>query len=102
MMNRYLDEARLNDDRSACFQPSKTKYDSRPRAKGLSYTRPRELVLESFQGIVPDVSKIGTHSLRSGRAFADANAGVTDRLLKRLAWSWALQQRQRWLRQRFY
>ena len=51
-------------------------------AKGISYTRLRELVLESFVGIVPDLSKIGTHSLRSGGASAAANAGVAGCLLK--------------------
>ena len=32
----------------------------------LSYSRLRELVLEAFNDIVPDISTIGTHSLRSG------------------------------------
>ena len=32
---------------------------------------------------MPDIPKIGTHSLRSGGASAAANAGVPDRLFKR-------------------
>ena len=52
-----------------------------PRSKGLSYSRLRGLVLEAFKYIVPDISAIGTHSLRSGGATAAANTGV--RLFKR-------------------
>ena len=40
-------------------------------------------MLEAFKDIVPDISAIGTHSLRSGGATAAANAGVPDRLFKR-------------------
>ena len=40
-------------------------------------------MLEAFKDIVPDISAIGTHSLRSGGATAAANAGVLDRLFKR-------------------
>ena len=42
-------------------------------------------MLEAFKDtyIVPDISVIGTHSLRSGGATAAANAGVPDRLFKR-------------------
>ena len=49
-------------------QLSKTKCGYKPKSKGLSYSRLRELVLEAFKDIVPDISAIGTHSLRSGRA----------------------------------
>ena len=35
-------------------------------------------MLEAFKDIVPDISAIGTHSLRSGGATAAANAGVPD------------------------
>ena len=62
---------------------SKTKFGYKPRSKGLSYTRLRELVLEAFKDIVPDISTIGTHSLRSGGATAAANAGIPDHLFKR-------------------
>ena len=40
-------------------------------------------MLEAFKDIVPDISAIGTHSLRSGGATAAANGGVPDRLFKR-------------------
>ena len=40
-------------------------------------------MLDAFKDIVPDISAIGTHSLRSGGALAAANAGVPDRLFKR-------------------
>ena len=49
----------------------------------VALARLRELVLEAFKDIVPDISAIGTHSLRSGGATATANAGVPDRLFKR-------------------
>ena len=62
MMNRYLDKAQLIHD---------------------SHTRLRELVIEAFRGIVPDLARVGTHSLRSGGATAAANAGVPDRLFLR-------------------
>ena len=54
-----------------------------PSSESLSYSRLRELELEAFRYIVPDISAIGTHSLRSGGATAAANAGVPDRLFKR-------------------
>ena len=61
------------------FQLPKTKCGYEPRCKGLSCSRLRELVLEAFKDIVPDISAIGTHSFRSGGAIAAANAGVPDR-----------------------
>lgn len=49
----------------------------------LTYNRMRELFINAFQGIVPDISKYGLHSLRSGGASMSANMGVNDRLFKR-------------------
>ena len=40
-------------------------------------------MLEAFKDIVPDISAIGTHSLRSGGVTAAANVDVPDRLFKR-------------------
>ena len=40
-------------------------------------------MLEAFKDIVPDISAIGIHTLRSGGATATANTGVPDRLFKR-------------------
>ena len=66
MMNRYLDRAGLSCDSPLFCQLSKTKCSYRLRSKGLSYSRLRELILEAFRDIVPNISAIGTHSLRSG------------------------------------
>ena len=76
MMNRYLDKAQLSHDSPLFCQLTRSKYGYKARARGLSYTRLRELVIEVFRGIVPDLARIGTHSLRSGGATAAANAGV--------------------------
>jgi len=62
MMNRYLDRAGLSCDSPLFCQLSKTKCGFKPRSKGLSYSRLREL--EAFKDIVPDISAIGTHSPR--------------------------------------
>ena len=83
MMNCYLDRAGLSSDSPLFCQLSKTKCGYKPRSKGLSYSRLRELVLEVFKDIVPDISAFGTHSHRSGGSTAAANAGVPDRLFKR-------------------
>ena len=83
MGNCYLDRAGLSCDSPLFCQLSKTKCGYKPRSKGLSYSRLRELVLEAFKDIVPVISAIGTHSLRSGGATAATNAGVPDRLFKR-------------------
>ena len=62
MMNRYLERAGLSCDSPLFCQLSKTKCGYKPRTKGLSYSRLRELVLEAFKDIVPDISAIGTQS----------------------------------------
>ena len=46
--------------------------------KSLSYTRAREIVLETLGKIGLEKSKFGLHSLRSGGASQAANAGVQD------------------------
>ena len=68
MMNRYLDRAGLSCDSPLFCQLSKTKCGYKLRSKSLSYSRLREIVLEAFKDIVPDISAIGTHSPRRGRA----------------------------------
>ena len=83
MINRYLDRAGLSCDSPLFCQLSKTKCSYKPRSKGLSYSRLGELVLEGFKYILPAISAIGTHSLRSGGATAATNSGVPDRLFKR-------------------
>ena len=74
---RYLDKAKISFDNPLFCQLSKTKFGYKSRNKGLSYTRLRELVLEAFKGIVPDISKIGTHSFMSGEASATAPMPVS-------------------------
>ena len=86
IMNRSLERTGLSCDSPLFCQLSKTKYSYncyKPRSKGLSYSRLRELVLQAFKDVVPGISAIGTHSLRSGGATAAANAGVPHRLFKR-------------------
>ena len=78
-----LDRAGLYCDSPLRFHLSKTICSCKPRSKSLSYSRLRDLVLDAFKDIVPNISAIGTHSLRSGGATAAANAGVPDRLFKR-------------------
>ena len=78
MMNRYLESAGLSCDSPFFCQRSKTKCGHKPRSKGLSYSRLRELVLEAFKFIVPDISAIGTHSLTSGGVTAAANAKLRE------------------------
>ena len=55
MMNRYLDKAQLSHDSPLFCHLSKTKLGYKARARGLSYTRLRELVFEAFRGIVPEL-----------------------------------------------
>ena len=78
-----LDRAELSCDSPLLCQLSKTKCGYKPRSKGLSYSRLRDLVLDAFKDIVPNISTIGKHSLRSGGATATASAVVPDRLFKR-------------------
>lgn len=44
-------------------QLSKTKCGYKSRSTGLNYSHLRELVLEAFKDIVPDLCTIDTHSL---------------------------------------
>ena len=74
-----LDRAGLSCDSPLLCQLSKTKCGYKPRSKGLSHSRLRDLVLDAFKDIVPNISAIGKHS----GATATANAGVPDRLFKR-------------------
>lgn len=63
---------------------SNTKKGEKLRNYGsLSYTRVRELLLNSLQAIGYDPSLLGTHSFRAGGATLTANQGVPDRMFKR-------------------
>ena len=79
MMKRYLDRAGLSCDSPLFCQLSKTKCGYKPRSKGLSHSRLRELVLEAFKDIVPDISAI---ALGVVGAMAAANVIVPNRLSK--------------------
>ncbi|XP_062576079.1 uncharacterized protein LOC134255412 [Saccostrea cucullata] len=61
------------------FQTYKLRSDNRP----ISYTRAREIILDSLEKIGLDKCKFGVHSLRSGGATSAAAAGVSDRLFKK-------------------
>ncbi|XP_076105607.1 uncharacterized protein LOC143073733 [Mytilus galloprovincialis] len=62
---------------------TKENYMFRKENKPLSYTRMRELFIEAFSPIVPNIKSFGLHSLRSGGASAACNFGISDRLFKR-------------------
>ena len=55
MVNRYLERAGLSCDSPLFCQLSKTKCGYKPRSKGLSNSRLRQLVLEAFKDIVRDI-----------------------------------------------
>ncbi|KAK3087577.1 hypothetical protein FSP39_007771 [Pinctada imbricata] len=58
-------------------------YKLRSVNKPLTYTRVREVFLQAFDGIVPDIRRYGLHSLRSGGATASVSHGIPDRMFKR-------------------
>ncbi|XP_071160892.1 uncharacterized protein [Mytilus edulis] len=62
---------------------TKENYVFRKENKPLSYTRMRELFIEAFSPIVPNIKSFGLHSLRSSGASAACNFGISDRLFKR-------------------
>ena len=84
----YIDSAglSLNSDsylfRSISFVKSKGVYKLCDRNVPLSYTRAREILLNSLEQVGLDKSRFGLHSLRSGGATTGANRGVSDRLIK--------------------
>ena len=87
MLNRYVQAAgidlssNLKFFRTLHFVRSEASYTL--RSTGISYTRAREIVLDSFSQLGFPTKLFGLHSLRSGGATAAANAGVNDRLFKR-------------------
>ena len=78
-----------SDLRAAVPQGSSALQSLASSLPDVALARLWELVLEAFKDIVPDISAIGTHNLRSGGATATANAGVPDRLFKRRG-RWAI------------
>lgn len=88
MLEKYLKLASIEDGsteyifRSLKYCKSTNMYALRKSGQ-LSYTRAREILLESLEILGLDRTKFGLHSLRSGGASAAAAAGVTDRLFKK-------------------
>ena len=60
-----------------------TKRGVRLQKEALSYSRAKELIKKELGKEGLDPTMFGTHSLRSGGAFAAAALGVPDRLLER-------------------
>ena len=86
MLKSYILHANISEPCSFIFRNlSKLKvgYKLRETNQPLSYTRVRELILDALKPLVDDVSSFGVHSLRAGGATTAANAGISDRLLKR-------------------
>ena len=84
---RYLNMAGLNSDDSFLFQnlvKCKDIYILRSSNRPMTYSRMREVFIEAFLPLVPDIKKYGLHSLRAGGATSAANRGVPDRLFKRI------------------
>ena len=83
----YLVWGNILTDSNECIFRNLTKckdmYILRRDDKTLSYSRMRELFIQAFQYFVPDIKKLGLHSLRSGGATTCANLGISDRLLKK-------------------
>lgn len=63
----------------------KTKLKSalRDKAKKLSYTRTKEVIISRLKEVVPKGLNLGLHSLRASGVTAAANAGVNERCFKR-------------------
>ena len=89
MLSRYLQMAGIistSDEyifRQITFLKKSNSYKLRDVTKSLSYTRAREIILASFEGIGLDKSKFGIHSLRRGGATAACAAGISDRVFKK-------------------
>jgi len=88
LLQRYLNLANFSENsteflfRSLSFCKSSNTYKLR-NSGPISYTRAREILLDTLESIGLDKSKFGLHSLRAGGATAAANAGIDDRLFKK-------------------
>ena len=54
-------------------------YRLREVNKPLTYSRVREIIMEAFKNIVPNIKSFGLHSLRLGGASASVCHGISDR-----------------------
>jgi len=68
MINRYLDRTGLSCDSPLFCQLSITKCGYKPKSKGLSYSKLRELVLKAFKDIVPETDFCQIESIAFGVA----------------------------------
>ena len=87
MLERYLRLINLTEPseflfRSLTYCKKSNSYKLRG-VKSISYTRAREIMLDTLESVGVDKTKFGLHSLRAGGATAAANAGINDRLFKK-------------------
>ena len=85
MLQQYCTRAALDRaSQNFMFQGIvRTKNSEQLKTSGhISYTRVRELILQRLAKLGYDAAKFSIRSFRAGRATADANAGVPDRLFK--------------------
>lgn len=86
LLSVYLNLGQIQNDDDFIFRnisATKQGYKLREGNQPMSYTRVREILLDSLRPIVGDVSRFCVHSLRSGGASQAAKAGVPDRLFRR-------------------
>ena len=87
MPERYIYMAKIDEMNTQLylFRPiNKSKKGKCLRAKGsLGYSTLQELFKEKMRDLGYPTENLGIHSLQAGGATASANAGVSDRLLKR-------------------
>ena len=86
MLLRYYENAKLSvSDDKFLFRPACRSGDKcflLSKNKRLSYTRARECIVSRLKLVANDLH-LGVHSLRASGATTAANAGVSDRCLKR-------------------
>lgn len=84
-IKHYLSLAKIGNNyifRAVRFYRSSEKYMLCKINKPISYTRARELLMETLEKVGIDSKAFGLHSLRSGGATAAAEKNVSDRLIK--------------------
>ncbi len=86
ILKQYISLAQVKSHEFIFRSLSKIKNGHKLRVlnKPMSYSRTREIMLDSLRPIVGnEISKYGVHSFRSGGVSTAANAGIHDRLLKK-------------------
>lgn len=74
--NRYLKVLPQNSDQSLVCRLSYSRHGYIAQKHAISYSRVREILLDSLKNVLPDISGYGTHSLKRGAASAAVNSGV--------------------------